>query len=373
MFLGCKTMKEKKLLHRTNIRRSAVILLVLLVILALVLGQMVFASNEGGPIRSAHKVKAGEKSFCFFVANNVVLTQSELASLDDDALVKEIMKRTGLFIKEASCNDPEHVLISVDEWTAAGNTLGISEDDIASLRQAAPTEGRSAKFHMDVLFTLKPEEKEKPVEEPEEGEGPAEDPADDPSDDPADDQGGDVSGNPEEVVTEDTSDSQEDPPEDDPIDNQEGDVSGNPEGPEIYTTYKLTSPELLFIVIVADEDAAAIEDSCDPAEPALPEEPEEPEIPELEIPDIEEPTEMLPEYRKIDMVDKSGAPLTPVLEDGEPVELVWIEPNNTIDPEKAKNWIESFPGGAIGLGGSIAALAAVGIGIFAAMRKREEY
>ena len=154
----------------------------------------------------------------------VIIYKTEIP-LDDDALVKEIMKRTGLFIKEASCNDPEHVLISVDEWTAVGNTLGISEDDISSLRQAAPTEGRSAKFHMDVLFTLKPEEKEKPAEEPEEGEGPAEDPADDPSDDPADDQGGDVSGNPAEAVTEDTSDGQEDPPEDDPIDNQEGDVS----------------------------------------------------------------------------------------------------------------------------------------------------
>jgi len=374
--LGCKAMKEKKLPNRTNIRRRAVILLALLVILALVLGQMVFASNEGGPIRSAHKVKAGDKSFCFFVANNVVLTQSELASLDDEALVMEIMKRTGLFIKEASCNDPDHLLISVDEWTAAGNTLGISEDDIASLRQAAPSEGKSAKFHMDIQFTLKPEEKEKPAEEPEEGEGPEEDPAVDPSDDPADDQDGDVSGNPEEAVTEDTSDGQEDPSEDDPIvdpgDDQEGDVSGNPEELEIYTTYKLTSPELLFIVIVADEDAAVTEDECEAVEPALPEEPEIPEIPEMEIPDISEPTEMLPEYRKIDMVDKSGAPLTPVLEDGEPVELVWIEPNNTIDPEKAKNWIEAFPGGWIGLGGMIAALAAIGIGVFVTMRKREE-
>ena len=141
---------------------------------------------------------------------------------------------------------------------------------------------------------------------------------------------------------------------------------------EIYTTYKLTSPELLFIVIVADEDAAVTEDECEAVEPALPEEPEIPEIPEIEIPDISEPTEMLPEYRKIDMVDKSGAPLTPVLEDGEPVELVWIEPNNTIDPEKAKNWIEAFPGGWIGLGGLIAALAAIGIGVFVTMRKREE-
>ncbi len=365
-------MKEKKLLNRTNIRRRAVILLVLLVILALVLGQMVFASNEGGPIRSAHKVKAGDKSFCFFVANNVVLTQSELDSLDDDALVSEIMKRTGLFIKEASCNDPEHMLISVDEWIAAGNTLRISEDDILSLRQAAPSEGKSAKFHMDIQFTLRHEEKEKPAEEQEESEGSEVDP----EVDPADGQEGDVSGNATEIVAEDAPESPEDLPEDDPAvdpaDDREGDISGNPEEMEIYTTYKLTSPELLFIVIVADGDAAATEDICDTIEPALPEEPEIPELPEIEIPDIEEPTEMLPEYRKIDMVDKSGVPLTPVLEDGEPVELIWIEPNNTIDPEKAKNWIESFPGGGIGLGGAIAALAAFGIGVFVTMRKREE-
>jgi hypothetical protein len=356
-------MKDKKPFKWTNIRRRAAILLVLLIILAMVLGQMVFASNDGGPIRSAHKVKAGDKSFCFFVANNVTLTQSELAGMDDETLVKEILKRTGLFIKEASCNDPQHPLIPVDEWIAAGNTLGLSEEDIAAIRAADPAEGKSAKFHMDIQFTLKPEDKEPPAEEPGEGEDPGDDPSADPGDDPAADPGDDPAPDPSDEPAPDQGDDPAPDPSDDPEDEQ-------PEEREIYTTYKLTSPELLFVVIVRDEDAGVTEDECDPVEPALPEEPEIPEMPE--IPDISVPTEMLPEYRKIDMVDKSGAPLTPVLEDGEPVELTWIEPNNTIDPEKAKNWIESFPGGEIGFGGLIAALAAAGIGIFVTVRKRED-
>ena len=374
-------MKDMKLFKRINIRRMAAIALVLLVILALILGQMVFASNDGSPIRSAHKVKAGEKSFCFFVANNVTLTQSELAGMDDETLVKEIMKRTGLFIKEASCNDPEHPLISVDEWTAAGNTLSISEEDIAALRGASPASGKSAKFHFDILFTLKPEEKEVPEEEPEEepAEDPEDEPAEDPADDPSDDQGGDASGNAAEAVNDEADTEPAEPPAEDltpepeeTSGDQEGDASGDADEREIYSTYKLTSPELLFIAIVSDEDVGASEDECDPVEPALPDEPEIPEIPEIDIPDMSEPTDMLPEYRKIDMVDKSGAPLTPVLEDGEPVELTWIEPKNTIDPEKAKNWIENFPGGGIGLGGLIASLAAIGIGIFVTVRKRED-
>ena len=436
-------MKDKKPFKWTNIRRRAAILLVLLIILAMVLGQMVFASNDGGPIRSAHKVKAGDKSFCFFVANNVTLTQSELAGMDDETLVNEILKRTGLFIKEASCNDPQHPLIPVDEWIAAGNTLGLSEEDIAAIRAADPAEGKSAKFHMDIQFTLKPEDKEPPAEEPGEGEDPGDDPSADPGDDPAAnpgddpapepgddpapapgedpapdtgddpavdtsddtaaDQGETPKTEPGDASSEDTGEDPEPAPSDDPTvdpgddpapdpsddpspdpgddpapdpsDDPAPDPSDDPEDEqpeerEIYTTYKLTSPELLFVVIVRDEDAGVTEDECDPVEPALPEEPEIPEMPE--IPDIAEPTEMLPEYRKIDMVDKSGAPLTPVLEDGEPVELTWIEPKNTIDPEKAKNWIESFPGGEIGFGGLIAALAAAGIGIFVTVRKRED-
>lgn len=372
-------MKDKKPFKWTNIRRRAAILLVLLIILAMVLGQMVFASNDGGPIRSAHKVKAGDKSFCFFVANNVTLTQSELAGMDDETLVKEILKRTGLFIKEASCNDPQHPLIPVDEWIAAGNTLGLSEEDIAAIRAAEPAEGKSAKFHMDIQFTLKPEDKEPPAEEPGEGEDPGDDPSADPGDDPAADPGDDPAPDPSDDPVPDPGDDPAPDPSDDPApdpgDDPAPDPSDDPEDEqpeerEIYTTYKLTSPELLFVVIVRDEDAGVTEDECDPVEPALPEEPEIPEMPE--IPDISVPAEMLPEYRKIDMVDKSGAPLTPVLEDGEPVELTWIEPNNTIDPEKAKNWIESFPGGEIGFGGLIAALAAAGIGIFVTVRKRED-
>lgn len=372
-------MKDKKPFKWTNIRRRAAILLVLLIILAMVLGQMVFASNDGGPIRSAHKVKAGDKSFCFFVANNVTLTQSELAGMDDETLVKEILKRTGLFIKEASCNDPQHPLIPVDEWIAAGNTLGLSEEDIAAIRAAEPAEGKSAKFHMDIQFTLKPEDKEPPAEEPGEGEDPGDDPSADPGDDPAADPGDEPVPDPSDDPVPDPGDDPAPDPSDEPAPDQGDDPAPDPsddpedeqpEEREIYTTYKLTSPELLFVVIVRDEDAGVTEDECDPVEPALPEEPEIPEMPE--IPDISVPAEMLPEYRKIDMVDKSGAPLTPVLEDGEPVELTWIEPNNTIDPEKAKNWIESFPGGEIGFGGLIAALAAAGIGIFVTVRKRED-
>lgn len=422
------TMKETKLFNRINIRRGAVILLIILIILALILGQRVFASNDGSPLRSAHKVKAGEKSFCFFVANNVVLTQSELAAMDDETLVNEIFRRTGIFIKEASCNDPGHPLISVDEWIAAGNTLSISEEDIASIRQAAPAAGTSAKFHMDIQFTLKPEEKEEPEEEPaddpseepgeepsgdpgdvpeepgeepsdepsddpsgdpvedpsgeitetpsegtggDQGSDPAEDPSQDPTDDPSEDPAGDPSDEPGDDPSDDPSTDPSDDPGDDPSDDPSEEPSDEPEIREIYTTYKLTSPELLFIVVVCDEDAGVTDDECETIEPALPDEPEMPEIPEIDIDIPDVPEDMLPEYRKIDMVDKTGPPLTPVLEDGEPVELTWIEPKNTIDPETARNWVESFPGGEIGFGGMIAGLAAIITGITIAVKKKQ--
>ena len=80
---------------------------------------------------------------------------------------------------------------------------------------------------------------------------------------------------------------------------------------------------------------------------------------------------MLPEFREIKMVDKSGKPVPKVLEDGDPVDLTWIEPKD-IDIDTAKSWIEKYPGGLAGIGGTLAALGA-GIGVVAyIVNKRKE-
>ena len=342
-----KIKTAKNIIKKWPRRTAAVLTLALIGVL--ILGQYVFATGSVA-IRTAHKIEAGDSTYCFSVQKNVVITPEEVAELTaDEELMNEIFSRSGLFVQETSCRIDEHPPITMEEWLRDGNTFSLSENDIALIRQAAPEEGRPVKLHLDVLFTLQYDEDK--AKEQGDVSGNA-------GDSTPEDQEGDASGNAD----------------------HEGDASGNadeeiPFERPVYSTYKLTSPELLFVVIAAGPDSQVPEDECEepqaPEEPDIPEEPEIPDIPEIDIdiPDI--PEDMLPEYRKIDMVDKSGKPIPPALEDGDPVELIWIEPK-TIDMDTARGWIEKYPGGLAGLGGTIAALGAGIAAIAYAVNKRKD-
>ncbi len=415
----------KRTIRKWPVRSAA--LLTLLLIAVIVMGNFVFADGTD-PIRTVHKVAAGDSTYCFSVQKNVVIPVSELAEIEDDGeLTKAILERAGLFMQESECRTDEHPPITIDEWLKEGNTLSLSDEDLALVRQASPEEGKPVKLHLDLYFTLQADEDKANEEKAAEDEPSA--PADPDPAEPGDeteptDQTG-KTGPGEQTATEEPADTEgsgndagtadtpgpSDPAEPsdpgeptdptEPTDPSEPTEPSEPEEPTepsepeeptepteptepeepsepvepepyerpVYSTYKLTSPELLFIVIASDEDAKVPEDECEekPAAPEMPEIPELPEIPEINIPDV--PEDMLPEYRKIEMKDKSGGPLPATLEDGEPVELEWIEPQKGIDAETAKSWIEKYPGGLAGIGGTLAALGA-GIGVAAYLVKK---
>lgn len=145
------TEKEKK-----NCRRGFIGIAGLL-ILVLIFGQMVFASS-GGVKREAHKVEAGDKSYCFFVPNDVVITPGDVSGLPNDKeLTESILRRAGLYIVETNCKDPKNSAIGIDEWLEEGNGVMFSEEDLAAIRGASPSDGKPVKLHMDLLFTLKAE------------------------------------------------------------------------------------------------------------------------------------------------------------------------------------------------------------------------
>ena len=95
--------------------RLASVLLILFVIIASVFcGTLITSLAKGAapePVRCLHKVKVEDKSYCFFVENNVVLTPAEIAAketgepLTDEELTALILEKAGLYMKEPNCND----------------------------------------------------------------------------------------------------------------------------------------------------------------------------------------------------------------------------------------------------------------------------
>lgn len=141
--------------------------------------------------------------------------------------------------------------------------------------------------------------------------------------------------------------------------------TGDEENPfDIYTTYKKTSPRLLFVVVATEEDAKLGEDICE----AIQEKPKKEKIPSM--PGGGGDSETLPEYRTVNMEDRSGEPVEDTLEDGDPVNLEWIEPGKS--DEDGKSFIDYVPGRYWGLAAFIAALAALIIFIIIKRRRDEE-
>ena len=292
------------------IKKKRLALILTAFLAALMLASVSFAYAEGEesaseePLREVHKVAVGEKTYCFFVTNNVVMTPDEVSSMSDEELTAWILGCAGLYMKETNCKEESHIAITAEDWIDAGGRFMLSDEDLAGVREAAPAEGKPVKLYMDLKVSDKPA--------------------------------------PEDPEQEDT---------------------GN-----IYWTYKKVSPDLIFIVVATEADAATPEDICEaPArEPEKqPEEPKKVKMPKM--PKVSESGEMLPEYRTINMADRSGKPVEDTLQDGTPVTLEWIEPSKRSSDEGS--FIDHIPGRYAGLAVILGALAAL---IIILIRRRKE-
>lgn len=295
-------------------------------------------TNAGTPIREVHKVTVEDNKYCFFVTRNVVLTPAEIKGMTDEELTAEIFKKSGLYMKAANCRLRKHKAITVQDWNKAGRVLRLSDTDINNIRNAAPVDGNPVKMNLDVRIAIMPEDQEKPSENKPK---PAEDnqkPAD--TDKPAE---GDTPADSDTPTEGDT-------PAD--SDTPSGDEEKPAEPVKEYSTFRLTSPGLVFIAVATENDAAYTEATCEEEKTDKDDSKKNSgkgSQAAIKGDSGSEPGEMLPELRTISMKDRSGGKLDETLEDGTPVTLEWIEPKKGAAADAGKSLIDRFPGGAAGL------------------------
>lgn len=333
--------------------KAACILLALLIVIMMPASDYAFAadSNAEKPKREVHKVAIEDKLYCFFVTHYVVLTPEEIAAMNDEELTGEIFKQSGLYMKEANCHAKAHKAITPADWAKGGGRFFLKDSDIESIRQAAPVDGDPVKLQMDLRITTKAQEenRKKDAEKPEET----------PKPDDAD--------NPENPDNPDEPETPDEPEESEPADDK----------PKDYSTFKRTSPRLIFIAVATETDAVYGEELCEeektPAKPAD----NKKAAPSGAIKGSDggggEASEMLPEYRTISMPDRSGGKLDPTLEDGKPVTLEWKDPKKHVGDVDGKTFLDRIPGGAAGLtviGITLAGLIAAAV--IAIRKNREE-
>lgn len=149
--------KDIKYIIKNIILRAACLMMAALIASVMLPADTVFADTGDTaqkkaeePIREVHKVGVGSKLYCFFVTHNVVFTPAEIEGLSDEELSAEILKRSGLYMKETNCNKPSHTAVTPEAWDKDKWHLYISDTDIEELRSAEPVEGEPVKLHMDV-------------------------------------------------------------------------------------------------------------------------------------------------------------------------------------------------------------------------------
>lgn len=316
--------REKDMTYRIRmalIRTASVLLLILVTVVSAASG-FVYADQETEkevPKREVHDVGVGNELYCFFVTHNVVLTPAEVTAMTDEELTSAILERAGLYMKKTNCKIDSHKEITIKDWTNAKlGDFQLSKEDLEAMRLAEPVDGSPVKFYMDLFIVRKTGEKKTVVNE----EG-------------------------EEVEEEETVQ---------------------------YSTFKRTSPRLLFAVVATEEDAKYGEDICiedkKPVVPAKKQKKKKQKTPDISEPEAPE-EEMLPEYRTINMADRSGGPIEETLKDGSPVNLEWVEPKNTGTEEAS--FIDRIPGGKIGMiAMTAAAAAAIAAVVIAARKKRTD-
>ena len=116
----------------------------------------------GAPIREVHKVAVGNKAYCLFVTDNVVLTPAEISAMSDDELNAEVQKQSGLYLTETNCTDASHKAISAETWNKSHGKLFLSEQDIQSIRSASPADGAPVKLYLDMQIADKVSEDGEP-------------------------------------------------------------------------------------------------------------------------------------------------------------------------------------------------------------------
>ena len=150
-------------------RKLASILMTVLFTVMLASVGLAYAETEGSetadPLREVHKVAVDGKSYCFFVDHNVVMTPKEISEKTDEELIAWILDCAGLYMKETNCKIESHKAITAKDWTKKGGRFLLSAEDIASLREAVPEDGKPVKLYMDLKISTKPapkkEDKEK--------------------------------------------------------------------------------------------------------------------------------------------------------------------------------------------------------------------
>ncbi len=301
--------------------RIASVLLIMMVSVVLVLPDLAYAAKDSKnknadqknaeqeePIREVHDVGIDNELYCFFVTHNVVLTPAEVTEMTDEELTAAILDRAGLYMKKTNCKKATHKEITIKKWKKMNKgDLELSASDLEEMRLAEPVDGSPVKFYMDLRIVKKT-----------------------------------------------------------------GEIIVNEEGEEeeeeiVYSTFKRTSPRLLFAVVATEEDAKYGEDICK-EDPPKKQKVKKQKQPKISTPP-EEPEEMLPEYRTINMADRSGDPIEETLKDGDPVSLEWKEPAKAAS-EDEKSFIDRIPGGMTGLACMAAAAAAAVVGIIIAVKRK---
>ena len=132
---------------------------------------------------------------------------------------------------------------------------------------------------------------------------------------------------------------------------------------KVYTTFKRTSPRLLFAAIATPADAALGEEICEEEEEPAPAEESGEEAPARVGKALPggggAAEEMLPEFRTAKMVDRSGKPVEETLKNGELVKLEWIEPGKRGNDEGRTSVFSRMPAVWICSGLIAAAIAAL--------------
>lgn len=324
--------KENERTYRIGnvfIRLASILLMLVVMTVMLAPPSFAYAANEKDnekdaktdtekeePIREVHDVVVGDEMYCFFVTHNVVLTPAEVAEMTDEELTSAILERAGLYMKKTNCKKASHKEITIKNWIQKNKgDLKLSETDIEDMRLAEPEDGDPFKFYMDLTIARKTGETVINDEGEEE----------------------------EEIVE--------------------------------YSTFKRTSPRLLFAVVATEEDAKYGEDICvDDKKPAKKQKTQKKtkktktKTPRVSSPE-EPPEEMLPEYRTINLADRSGEPIEETLQDGSPVDLEWVEPKN-ISNDEEPTFIDRVPGGRTGLIIMAAVVVAAIAAVIAAIRRK---
>ena len=309
-------------------------------------------TEEASSIREVHKVKVKNKKYCFFAEKNAILTPEEIAAMTDEKLVAVVIARSGLYMRKSNCTKESNSNITPAEWIKKGGSFWLDKNDIKSIRNANAQKGKPVKLYMDLKISTEHESKKAVEKRKKEAEDAAKEAEEKKKEtDPAA-----TDSNVTDSTAGESQDNTTDSKQENTDNNKGASTSDDYTTPRLkyFSTYKKTAEPLLFVVVATAADAKEMPGYCLPGKQSYKEAKNEAET--------SEPEEILPEYRTINMTDRSGGPIPATLQDGEPVTLTWEEPKHSvIDSEGAKTIIDKIPGRYAGLICILGALFVLGL------------